>query len=442
MTAGALRIRREALILTLELPEQVTEILELLKAHTYTPYLVGDCVNSLILGERTMDFDIACNATVDRIIAIFENKYKIVEDELYKGELIIITGGMGISVAPFRSRFDRNGKPVYCNTIDEDLRRRCFSVNAIAYSPDIGLYDPFGGAECLERDIAILRAIEERRFCEAQQLPAGKKAKKAPEKAVIPVIRENPRCILEAMLKYSRGEAEISPTTLENMCENPELLDSLSNTEVMASFRDIIMGKRITETLMLFSGVVFYLFPMLREQENYDQRSRHQEYTLFEHTARAVGYAVPDITLRLALLFHGAGKVDCAADRESYISYDGHGERGAMLLRGALSDYGVEAAITGKAEFLILHHDDRINPENKGDFVKRYGTENTRLLLLLQSANVRAKSSEAVNERVSASLRQLAEDTAAKPAERAKKNNTVTLAGLKSISKMLEYKRG
>lgn len=389
-----------------------------------------------------MDFDIACNASVDRIIAIFEGKYKIVEEELYKGELIIITGGMGISVAPFRSRFDKNGKPVFCNTIDEDLRRRCFSVNAIAYNPDRGLYDPFGGAECLERDMVILRAIEERRFFEAQQMPAKRNSKKPPEKAVIPVIRENPRCILEAMLKYSRGEAEISPDTLENMCENPQLLDSLKRSEIMSSFRDIIMGKRVTETLMLFSGVLFYLFPMLREQENYDQRSRYQEYTLFEHTARAVGYSVPDITLRLALLFHGAGKVDCAADRGAYTSYDGHGERGAMLARGVMADYGVEAPLTQKIEFLILHHDDKVTPENKGDFVKKYGAENTRLLLLFQSANQRAKSSESLNERVSASLRQLAEETSQKPAERAKRNNTVTLAGLKSISKMLEYKRG
>ncbi|MBQ9384441.1 MAG: hypothetical protein IJT87_09395 [Ruminiclostridium sp.] len=398
----------------LDVPKPVMEILDLLKAHTYTSYLVGDCVNMMVLGERVMDFDIACNASLDRIIAIFDEKFKTREDLLSRGELIIINGAMGISVAPYRSRIDGSGKPIYCKTIDEDLHRRTFTSEAVAYNPDSGIYDCFKGLSCITAEKTILRAIDEEKYEQLEFEQSKIKSKKeTPQKVVIEALRENPECILIAMQKHARAEADMSPYTLRNINDNAELIDMMMPSEITRYFRRIILGRRITETLMSFREVVFRIFPPLRPQYGFDQKSEYQEYTLYEHTVKAVGYAFPDYAVRLALLLHSIGKPDCAADRGDYMTFYGHQERGVMLAKDIFEDdYEADRSLIDRILFLILHHDDHVTPENVVDFTSFCGMELTRLLLLLQSANVRAKSSDPVNERVSTTLRQLADNVA------------------------------
>ncbi len=396
----------------LDVPKPVMEIIDLLKAHTYTSYLVGDCVNMMVLGERVMDFDIACNASIDRIIAIFEEKFKVREDLLSRGELIIINGAMGISVAPYRSRIDGSGKPIYCKTIDEDLHRRTFTSEAVAYNPDSGIYDCFKGLSCITAEKTILRAIDEEKYEQLEFEQAKVKSKKdAPQKVVIEALRENPECILIAMQKHARAEADMSPYTLRNINDNAELIDMMMPSEITRYFRRIILGRRITETLLSFREVVFRIFPPLRPQYGFDQKSEYQEYTLYEHTAKAVGYAFPDYAVRLSLLLHSIGKPDCAADRGDYMTFYGHQERGVMLAKDIFEDdYEADQSLIDRILFLILHHDDHISPENVVEFTEFCGMELTRLLLLMQAANIRAKSSDPVNERVSSTLRQLADN--------------------------------
>ncbi len=399
-------------ITKLDIPKGVLEVIDLLKAHTYTCYLVGDCVNMLVLGERVMDFDIACNASMERIIAICEDRFKVREDLVERGELIIINGGMGISVAPYRSRTDGSGKPIYCKTIDEDLRRRTFTSETVAYNPDSGIYDQFGGLACITAEKTILRAIDEEKYeaSEYEQAKLKKKPKDAPKKLVIEAIRENPECILIAMQKYARGEAEISPYTLRNINENPELIDMMLPSEISRYFRRILLGRRAGEAITAFREIVCRVFPVLRAQIDFEQKSRYHDTTLYEHTAKAVGYGFPDYPVRLALLLHDIGKPDCAADRGDYMTFYGHSERGVMLARDVFENYEADDDTISKVLFMIAHHDDHISPENVTDFIGAFGSGNTRLLLLMQSANVRAKSTDPVNERVSASLRQMADN--------------------------------
>ncbi|MBR5089964.1 MAG: hypothetical protein IK093_11110 [Ruminiclostridium sp.] len=425
---------------TLEVPLPVMEIIDILREHTYTCYLVGECVYLMYIGERVMDFDIACNASLDRIIAIFDERFKTREDLLSRGELIIINGAMGISVAPYRSRIDGNGKPIYCKTIDEDMHRRTFTSETVAYNPYAGIYDPFGGLACISEEKTVLKAIDEEKFerLEHELSTRKKRSRDEPKKVVIEALRENPECILIAMQKYARGEAEISPYTLKNINDNAELIDMMMPTEISRYFRRIILGRRVTETLLNFREVVFRIFPVLRDQLDFDQKSDYQEYTLYEHTAKAVGYAFPDYAVRLALLLHGIGKYDCAADRGEYMTYYGHSERGVMLAKDVFDEYEADTSVVERVLFMIMHHDDHISPDNVVQYTEFCGMEYTRLLLLLQSANIRAKSSDPVNERVSSTLRQLADRVAALgTVPRAQTRRTATIEGLRGITDML-----
>lgn len=414
-------------------PAQVAEIIKVLNDHTYTAHLVGDCVRALIKGENPLDFDIVTDAEMNRLIAIFEDKFRINTDYVSKGEVIIINGAMGISVSPYRSRIAEDGKPIYCGNIDEDLKRRAFKANSVAYSLKDGIYDPFGGMDDLCGENIVLNAVTTEKAILKKSLK-GKKENLL--NSPFAVFGNNPDAVLEAIRRYSTEGVEIGEETYLNICENPEIVFKISHEDFHRDFKSILLGKRVTDTLMRFKDVIFAIIPKLRETDGYIQYSVLQEYPLFEHIARAVGYAVPDFTVRLALLFHGIGKTDCEADMGSYTAFSGHAERGAMLTREIMTDLGFPAEFTRLISFLVLHHDDDINEANYTSYTAEYGIDNVRYLLLMKSADTRAKRSDRDFEQRSGELRFLA-DEIGRNGNEVTKRNSVTFSDLKKLTKSL-----
>ncbi len=411
-------------------PEQVVEILDELKAHTYEAYLVGDCVRGLIMGEKPLDFDVVTNAEMNRLLAIFEDRYKVNTDYADKGEIIIINGAMGISVSPYRSRIAADGKPVYCERLEEDLRRRVYRANAVAYSMTEGITDPFDGLPDACGDNVILNAIR----YEPRPDAAQKKGRRS--KVISNIFGFNPDSVFEALRRCATENTDITPSTLDMVCENAEMVFRMDKEKFHSEFRKMLMGRRITDALMVFRPVIFTIFPKLAETDGFDQHSAVQEYPLYEHAARAVGYAVPEYSVRLALLFHGIGKIDCCSDRGGYYSYDGHGERGAMLTRQILTDLQFPAELVRQVVFLVLHHDDDINESNYTSYTAEYGADNVRLLLLMRSADVRAKRTDRRYEQCSLDLRSLADEVTKGRNETARRN-AVTFSDLKKLARNL-----
>ncbi len=412
-------------------PEQVVEIINALEEHTYEAYLVGDCVRGLLMGEKPLDFDIVTNAEMNRLLAIFEDRYKVNTDYASKGEIIIINGAMGISVSPYRSRIAPDGKPVYCGRLEEDLRRRVYRANAVAYSLSEGIVDPFDGLPDACGENVLLNLIR----YEPRPDTAVKKGRKI--KSVSNIFGFNPDSVFEAVRRCATENTDVSEYTLEQICENAETIFRMEKEKFHSEFRIMLMGRRVTDALMVFRPVIFTIFPKLAETDGFDQRSAVQEYDLYEHTARAVGYAVPEYAVRLALLFHDIGKIDCLADKGTHYSYDGHAERGAMLTRQILTDLQFPAKLVRQVVFLVLHHDDDINAGNYTAYSAEYGAENTRLLLLTRAADVRAKRSDRRYEQCSLDLRALADEVARNRNETVRRNS-VTFSDLKKLARSLK----
>lgn len=410
------------------IPPQVSEIIGLLKEHTYTAHLAGECAAQLLRGEKPMDIDLITDAQMPRILAIFEEKYKVNTDFVQSGELIIILGGAGISVSPYRSGFLPDGQPLYSQNIDDDLRRRVFSADAIALHEENGIYDPFGGIDCIKSDEIIFRAIGEAETQQAE-INGGKQKNPLPP-PVIPTMEQNPQAVMRAIERFMQGGFTFSEYTLKNICDNPGLLKKLPDSGTRLPL--CLIGKRAADALMMFAPVIFEFIPKLAEEYGYEQRSCRQEYTLYEHCAKAVGYAVPDCTVRLALLLHGIGKYDCEVVHDTHNTFFGHAERGAMLARDILTELGFPKEQTEDVFFLIQHHDDEINEQSLASFTAEYGAQRVRQLLLVQAANLRAKSPKRENELAAADLRALA-DGIGKAAAESSRRNSVTLAGLKRL---------
>ena len=416
----------------LSVPLQVAEIVKILNDHTYKAYFVGDCVRALLKGENPLDYDIITDAEMYRLLAIFEDNFKTNTDYVNKGELIIINGAMGISVSPYRARIAEDGKPIYCADPAEDLKRRAFKANAVALCYEEGLYDPYDGFNDLSGENVILRAIVTPEDNEKKQQVKGKKE----ISTLFTVFENNPAAVLEAVRRYSTEGVEVDTETMANINENPESVFRVSLEDLHSNFRSILLGKRVTDALLDFRNVIFTLIPKLKETDGYIQHSVAQEYPLYEHIAKSVGYAVPDFTVRLALLFHGIGKTDCAADMGSYVSYSGHAERGAMLTREIMGELGFPSELTKQVAFLVLHHDDDVNEGNYTRYTAEYGTDTARQLVLMKAADTRAKRSDREYEQRAGELRFIADEIGRVGNEYTRKNS-VTLADLKKLTESL-----
>ena len=141
------------------LPEQVTQAIGVLEKAGYDADVVGECVRELLLGNNPQDYDIVTNAGINDILFAFR-EYRISDEGMKRGEVLVTVVGMIIQVSPYRREVVGN-RVMYAEDLETDLFRRGFTMNAMAYSPRTGLIDPFGGRASLRPDPAEI-ADEER----------------------------------------------------------------------------------------------------------------------------------------------------------------------------------------------------------------------------------------------------------------------------------------
>ena len=133
----------------INIPTEANEIIHTLQTHGYTAYVVGGCVRDSVLGKEPNDWDICTSATPDEMLEIFKDK-KIIETGLQHGTITVVINGEGFEVTSYRidGIYSDNRRPdtvSFTNNLLEDLSRRDFTINAMAYNDEDGLIDPFNG---------------------------------------------------------------------------------------------------------------------------------------------------------------------------------------------------------------------------------------------------------------------------------------------------------
>ncbi len=152
------------------IPATALALLEQLTASGYEAYLVGGCVRDLLRGETPSDYDMTTSATPEEMLSVFSG-YRVIETGLRHGTLTVLSGGVPYEITTYRidGEYTDSRHPdsvTFTRSLTEDLARRDFTVNAMAYSPTLGLCDPFGGQDDLRSE--LLRAVGDphRRFTE------------------------------------------------------------------------------------------------------------------------------------------------------------------------------------------------------------------------------------------------------------------------------------
>lgn len=359
------------------LPQPIQTALQRLTNAGYEAFLVGGSVRDLLRGTVPEDYDITTSATPAQMQAVFAGE-RVIETGLKHGTLTVLLAELPIEITTYRVDAEYTDhrhpdKVVFTRSLTEDLARRDFTINAMAYHPTKGLVDPFGGQIDLENE--MLRSVGEadRRFT------------------------EDALRILRGLRFSSVLGFAIESDTAAAMVRQKHLLCHVSAERVAVELKKLLCGKRVQEILCRYAEVLSVVLPELGAMVGFDQKSPYHCYDLMTHTAVTVAHIPPEPALRLAALLHDIGKPDCFTVDESGIGHCyGHAARSAEMADAICHRLKLDRATTERVVRLVHRHDRQIEPTERA--IHRALSELTPDgffdLLTLRRADTAAKASE------------------------------------------------
>ncbi len=377
----------------MKLPEPVAACLGALESAGFSAWVVGGCVRDACLGLTPQDFDMCTSALPEQTEAVFADKKLVLAGKKH-GTVGVVTDFGVVEITTFRTEgaYRDNRHPdwvAFVPCVEQDLARRDFTVNAMAWSPTRGFADPFGGREDLKN--RVLRAVgdPEQRF------------------------REDSLRILRGVRFAVRYGLTVEPETERAMLSCAPLMDNLARERVFEELCKLLPLLK-TEDLLRFGSILAAVIPELAPTLHFDQRSPHHAYDLFTHIAHVTAGVSADLTLRWAALLHDIGKVPTfTQDATGRGHFYGHAKVGADMADGVLRRLKAPTALREDVVLLIEKHMTRLEPEKKilRRWLGKLGWDMVERILTLQEADMSSKGTGKVPELVQFSqLRQLLQE--------------------------------
>ena len=321
------------------MPKEVLFILNKLNEEGFDAYIVGGCVRDKLLGLHPHDYDITTSAKPDEIKRVFKDFKTILVGEEF-GTVGVLIDETLYEVTTFRIdgkylNFRKPENVTFSKSLREDLKRRDFTINAMAMDSSGELYDPFGGKKDL--DDKVLRAV-------------GNPHERIKEDAIR---------ILRAIRFAGRFDFYIEDELFDAISFERKLLKKISPERIFDEFSKMITSERPSYYLLLMdeTGVLDVIFPELKRTVGFSQFSPYHDKTLFDHLVCVMDEVKPNLALRLAALFHDISKVDTLSIGEDGRGhFYGHEVLGADLVSEILKRYRVSNKIIDKVKILILDH--------------------------------------------------------------------------------------
>ena len=352
--------------------QKAQKVLQKLEAAGHEAYLVGGCVRDLLRGVTPHDCDITTSARPEAVLALFEGF--AIPTGLQHGTVTVREEGESFEVTTFRadgvySDHRRPDSVQFSDSLEEDLRRRDFTVNAMAMDRRGNVYDFHGGADDLQR--GILRCVGEpqRRF------------------------DEDALRIMRALRFAATLGFAIEKDTAEAVERCAPLLRHIAAERLHEEMTKLLLGDSAVEILMGYPAVFGVFLPEILPCVGFDQRNYHHLYDVWEHTVRAVGNAPRDALLRWTMLLHDLGKPACfTVDEEGVGHFYGHDELGAQMAAEITARLRFDKKTASRVELLIARHMRQIEPTEKavGRVLRQIGEEALRQLLVVKRADAAA----------------------------------------------------
>lgn len=360
----------------INIPENIKFVLSRLEEHGFEAFIVGGCVRDSIMGLSPQDFDITTNALPDRIKECFSDM-KTIDTGIKHGTVTVVSDDENVEVTTYRidGKYSDNRRPEsvsFTDNIVNDLSRRDFTVNAMAYSDKTGIIDRFSGQRDLFNHCIRCVGDPEKRF------------------------NEDALRILRALRFASCMNFSIEAETAKAIHKNAHLLKNISCERISSELTKFLCGTAPAKLLMDFSDVFAVIIPEFKKCIGFDQHSILQIYDVWEHTAHAVENSHKDKYVRLALFFHDIEKPSCIKlDDEGKGRFPGHEKAGAetaaeIMKRLKFDNKTVDTVCTLIKYHFVIPVDDKIVVKK---LLSKLGEKNFIRLLEVIKGDNRSKQS-------------------------------------------------
>ena len=341
-------------------------------------FLVGGAVRDLIMGRVPGDYDFATDIEYARLKEIFAD-YSPKEVGAHFGILIIKVNGKSYEIAKFRkekgiynSRYPKEIK--FINSIDEDLARRDFTINALAYNEKTGVIDLYKG----KKDIKY-RTI---RFVGNPKLR----------------IEEDALRIMRAFRFISKLGFSLDKKTAEAIYEKRRFLSKISKERIFDELSKILLGPYVKKALyeMKNLGIFELIIPEFKYTYKFKLGDFKNKNNLFYHIVNTVDFCKRDLITRLSALFHDLGKINTRIiDAKGNSFYYGHEKESALIAEEKLRQLKASKDIIFSVKNIILNHmrvEQDLSVKELKKLIMELGKENLSRLFNLMSANMNSKT--------------------------------------------------
>ena len=353
-----------------KLPEYVEFAIERLRASGFEVYVVGGCVRDMIMGKVPNDYDMTTNALPQQTAECFSDLH-VIETGLKHGTVTVVVDRHPLEITTFRhdGEYDDNRHPknvTFTKNIRDDLSRRDFTVNAMAYSHETGIVDAFGGIEDIKRGIIRCVGDPDTRFS------------------------EDGLRIMRALRFSATLGFEIDEKTADSIHRNRELLKNISAERIKDEFSKLICGQGATAVLREFYDVIGVFIPEILPCVGFEQNTKYHDRDVFEHTLSVID-ACPhfDRALRLSAIFHDISKPECYTEDERGGHFYGHAQKGAEAVSEIMGRLKFDNDMKKKVRRLVSEHMTPVEPTERSvrRFISAHDDESAGRALMLAIAD-------------------------------------------------------
>ena len=359
------------------MPTAAKFILRILENDNYQSYVVGGCVRDSILGKQPKDWDICTSAKPDEVLTqMAKCGIKTIETGLQHGTVTACVLGENYEITTFRvdGEYSDNRRPDFVEFVGdvvEDLSRRDFTINAMAYNESTGFIDPWGGCgDLLEGIIRCVRNPDDR-------------------------FREDALRIMRALRFAATYGFTIEEKTAAAIHRNKDLLRNISAERIQSELTKMLCGKGVLDILLEYKDVMAVIIPELEPCIGFDQNNPYHIYDVYDHIAHAVAnYKGDDISIKMALLLHDIGKPECYTEDHNGGHFRGHSVPSMRIAKDVMARLKFDNKTRDEVVNLVLYHDSDIYPGARTirRWLNKIGPDMLNKLLSVRMADVGAHS--------------------------------------------------
>ena len=359
----------------IEVPEKAEKIIDALQEQGYDAYVVGGCVRDSLLRRSPADWDITTSATPEEVKRIFR---RTVDTGIQHGTVTVLMDKEGFEVTTYRIDGEyedgRHPKEVtFTPSLEEDLKRRDFTINAMAYNHRKGLVDIFGGEEDLKNKVVRCVGNPRERFT------------------------EDALRILRAVRFSAQLGFSIEEKTQDAARDLGETLKKISAERIQTELVKLLVSPNPQYLRKAWElGLTRIFLPEFDKAMETPQKNPHHCYSVGEHTLKAMEAVRPDRTLRLTLLFHDLGKGETRMRDEKGIDhFYGHPAKSEKIAKSVLKRLRFDNDTINTVGKLVYWHECRweASPSSVRRALSKTGIELFPLLLEVRKADIIAQSS-------------------------------------------------